>query len=107
IFEFFRKIRADTFVGPPAPGLGGFLPTTRTPGCIVIVTFGFTKVRPSMSTRQPVGHISLCPMVPLRVTRLVHCSPPAPACTAPGGGQAAVTEPPRRGESGGLAGWEA
>src|SRR5262249_19040676 len=62
-----RKISAETLVGPPFPGLGGFFPTTSAPGSMVIVTPLATKVSPSMSTRQPAIQCSFAPMVPLLV----------------------------------------
>src|SRR4029077_445035 len=78
IFEPRREISAETFVGPPLPGLGGFLPTTSAPGSMVMVTPLATKVRPSMSTRQPAIQCSFALMVPLLVVRVVQLSPPGP-----------------------------
>src|SRR5262245_3624054 len=78
IFEPRRKISAETLVGPPPPGVGGFLPTTSASGSIVTVTPGWTKTRPSMSTRQPASHSWFVVMLPDTVTRLVQLSPPGP-----------------------------
>src|SRR5262245_2549685 len=78
ILEPRRKISAETFVGPPFPALGGFLPTTSAPGSIVIVTPLATKTSPSMSTRQPAIQCSFPPMVPVLVARVVQLSPPGP-----------------------------
>src|SRR5262245_40027943 len=78
ILEPRRKISAETFVGPPLPGLGGLLPTTSAPGSIVIVTPLPTKTSPSMSTRQPAIQCSFAVMVPVFVVRVVQLSPPAP-----------------------------
>src|SRR5882724_11825434 len=90
IFEPRRKMSAEVL----SPVLGGSTPTTRAPGFMVIVTLGWTKTRPLMFTRQPLGQIWFWLRLPWRVVEPVHVMPSPAALVPPGPAQVMLAPGP-------------